>query len=362
MTVQVLSQDVLVASILLGLTALVGLLGNVLMLRALLRYPALRADFFLVLGSVALADILGLLIAVPRHVIDLTMADLPITDAWCKASKYLDVGSSLVAAYHLVVLAVLRTVLVTTRGVTPPSQVQTVLCAAVLWVIALLAGIPFMTSVQEAEGLCHYTLDSDIEREVWLESSFTCFVPALIIIAFYIMAHVISKRYFEDSYSTREKQMSRLVTVIVGCFAVCQLPYRIFDIYVLYKESEAGQQEFPDEEALVSLYIARNYLLCLMMADKAARPVIYSKLAPQLAEAFDEVINCTLCHRAYTQARSGQARNRNSSSKTANGHSARIHSTSSNAPLTGGTSDVATSDATNVTELTSVEELEIVPL
>ncbi|KAL8568693.1 hypothetical protein ACOMHN_058423 [Nucella lapillus] len=359
-TVQVLSQDVLVACILLGLTALVGLLGNALMVRALLRYSALRVDFFLVLGSVAMADILCLIIAVPRNIIDLTMPEYPpLTDEWCKASKYLEVGAGFVAAYHLVLLAVLRTVLMTTRGTSPPSPLHTLLCAAALWLLALLAAIPLVGTVGEVGGLCHYTRDTDMEKDAWLVHSFSCFVPAAFIAAFYLATHLVSQRYFQDSYSPREKDTSRLVTAVVVSFVVCQLPYRVFDLYLLYKEAEAGRLEFPDEDALESLYIARNYLLCLAMADKAARPVIYSKVAPRLAEAFDEVINCTLCHRAYTQARSGRAGRE--AGKASNGHSARTHSTSSNAPLTG-MADCATSDTTTTTQLTSAEELEIMPL
>ena len=85
--VEVLTQDVLVACIMLGLTALVGLLGNLLMMRALLKYPRLRIDFFLLLGGVSLADMLCLVVSVPRNIIYLTYATDPVTDAWCKASK-----------------------------------------------------------------------------------------------------------------------------------------------------------------------------------------------------------------------------------------------------------------------------------
>jgi predicted membrane channel-forming protein YqfA (hemolysin III family) len=81
----VLTQDVLVACIIMGLTTLVGLLGNALMIRALLKYVNLRIHFFILLGSVAVADMLCLVISVPMHIIHLTHG--PVTEAWCKASK-----------------------------------------------------------------------------------------------------------------------------------------------------------------------------------------------------------------------------------------------------------------------------------
>ena len=46
---------------------------------------------------------------------------------------------------------------------------------------------------------------------------------------------------------------------------------------------------------LESVYTWKNYLMCFLMADKALRPVLYSKLASDLSKAFDEVINCTGC-------------------------------------------------------------------
>ena len=279
--------------------------------------------------------------------------------------RYLEVGSGFVAAYHLVVLAVLRAILLTSRGHNPPSPRQTVACAVVLWVIALLAATPFLLNVEDHHGYCSYTEGADIERDVWLVNSFSCFVPVLLILGLYLLAHLISKRYFEDSYSYREKQMSKLVTVIVATFVVCQVPFRALDLHIYYKESEAERMEFVDEEAFESLYIARNYLLCLMMADKAARPIIYSKLAPELAEAFDEVINCTMCQRAantHGRVRTGGAGNNASyqGAAKANGHSTRNPSTSSSAPLTSGWDGGA--EETHDADKAKDEELEIVQL
>lgn len=360
-TVQVLTQDVLVASIMLGLTAFVGLLGNVLMIRALCKYVNLRVDFFILLGSVAMADILCLVVSVPMHILHLTHG--PVTDTWCKVSKYLDAGSSFVVAYHLVVLSVLRGILLTSRGRNPPTPLQTLICVGVLWVIALLVSIPFLSTIGDRNGFCMHT--ENVEKDMWTLNAFACFVPILLIIFIYILTHLVGKRYFEDSYSYKEKQMSRLVSVIVFVFVLCQVPYRAIDMHVYYKETESESLLFPDVQMMDSLSIARNYLLCLMLADKAARPVIYSKMAPQLSQAFDEVINCTMCSRAYT----GRARVRTTSGGDAtddsvssgvntvhttitssNSHAVaislqrgnggsknkRIPSTSSNAPLTGG--------------------------
>ncbi|KAK7116549.1 allatostatin-A receptor-like [Littorina saxatilis] len=371
-TVHLMTQDVLVACIMLSLTALVGLLGNLLMMRALWLYKNLRIDFFILLGSAAVSDMLCLCVSVPRHIIYLTWATDPITNTWCKASKYLEVGSGFVAAYHLVFLAVLRGILLTSRGRNPPTPAQTLILAVGLWAIALPVAIPFLLNTEEVFGFCQYVQNTDVERDVWLQHSLSCFVPVALIIAVYVLAHYMGKRYFQDSYTYREKQISKLVTVIVSVFVVCQLPFRVLDLHVLYKETEAQKMEaegnLPDGDTLESLYIARNYLLCLMMADKAVRPVIYSKLAPELAEAFDEVINCTMCHRAYTQGRIRRAAGRGGGGEGAskanghaNGHATRIASTSSNAPLTAESLDTG-SDSAIEHDKEKHDEMEIVQL
>ena len=197
-----------------------------------------------------------------------------------------------------------------------------------------------------------------MEKEVWLMNAFSCFVPVGLILLIYLLTHLVGQRYFEDSYSYREKQMSKLVTVIVVFFVILQLPFRALDIQVLYKEMETELSDSHDEDSLVSLYIARNYLLCVMMADKAVRPVICAKLAPDLAGAFDEVINCTMCHRVYTGSAGGGRASNNNNQRKGSRRSGRYPSTSSNAPLT---------DAQGVPEpgpedATANEEMEIVQL
>lgn len=361
--IQVLSQDVLVACILLGLTAVVGLLGNSLMLRALWRYPSLRTDFFLLLGSVSVADSVCLAVSVPMHIIYLTMATGPVNDVWCKSSKYIDAGSGFVAAYHLVVLAVLRGILLTSRGRNPPTVRQTLLCVGGLWVIAFLASIPFLLTVEDVQGYCHYTMDTNVEKEVLLLNSFSCYVPVALILFIYLTTHLVGQRYFQDSYSYKEKQLSKLVTVIVVFFVLLQLPFRVLDTHVMYKELEAEQMDFPDEEMLVSHYIARNYLLCLMMADKAVRPIICAKLAPGLSKAFDEVINCTKCHRPYAPAPALNGNvngnvNNSSNNNNQDAQKGRHPSTSSKAPLTGGSEGGGASEQGEA----AGDELEIVQL
>ncbi|CAL1537595.1 unnamed protein product [Lymnaea stagnalis] len=291
----VLTQDILVTSILMGLIGLVGLIGNCLMLRALIRYHKLRTEFYIVFGGLSIADCLFLVISVPAHIIDMLEATEVNSLFWCRGSTYVSNACSFITAYLLVALAILRSILLTNRNITSqPRSVHLLVVTLVTYGLALIASIPIMQIYTFNDGFCQVDSTRDIISDAWLVHSFAAFIPILLVAFTYIMTYLMGKRYFSDSYSRREKEKSRLVTSIVIVFTVCQLPYRIFSIYENYL-----LESFVDEDEMIRMYTIKNYLMCLIMADKAFRPVLYSKLASDLSETFDEVINCTYCSKSY---------------------------------------------------------------
>lgn len=292
---EVLTQDILVTSILMGVITLVGLVGNALMLRALVHYKQLRSAFYTVFGCLSIVDSLYLVIGVPAHIMDMFLATSQSTDAWCKVSHYIPSACGFIAAYLLVVLAVLRWILLTNRNIVRrPEAKHLVVVCIVISVITLLCSVPVLFMITSYDGICDVVdVNNERARHTWLISSFSTFVPLFLILAIYIMTYALGKRYFSDSYSPREKEKSRLISSMVIAFTICQAPYRIAAIYEVYLDTE-------DHSQLRNMYIVKNYLMCLLMADKAVRPILYTKLASDLCEAFDEVINCVYCSKHYS--------------------------------------------------------------
>lgn len=290
----VLTQDILVTSILMGLIALVGLVGNVLMLRALLRYKELRTDFYTVFGCLSIADSLFLIISVPGHIMEMVFAE-EVTDNWCKGSHYFVNTCGFIAAYLMVVLALLRGILLTNRNmIHRPRAIHLLIVCAVISGITLLCSLPIMFMYTSYNFMCDLVdpLNQQSRNTLtWLLSSFSAFVPLVLVMVIYLMTYILGKRYFSDSYSLTEKEKSRLVSCIIIAFTLCQLPYRIATIYELSIDDLAQYSR---------MYTIKGYLMCLVMADKAVRPVLYTKLASDLSEAFDEVINCTYCSKHYS--------------------------------------------------------------
>ena len=268
-------RDVLISSILMGLISVVGLVGNALMLRALIRYRKLRTEFYIVFGALSIADSCFLLISVPYYIIDMNLKDY-MTTTWCKSSHYFMNAFSFIVAFLIVVLSVLRGILLTNRNtITRPQPLHLVIACFFIYVLAAASSIPLIfmytvdvtvldpdivggasaySALSAPEGgdvgvagddvmggvvltdrECTVIVDEALAiKEMWLINSFASFIPLMLMLVIYLLTYLLGKRYFSDSYSRREKEKSRLVTSIILAFAVCQIPYRCVSIYEFY--------------------------------------------------------------------------------------------------------------------------------
>ncbi|GFO13426.1 C-c chemokine receptor type 6 [Plakobranchus ocellatus] len=305
-----LTQDSLVTSVLMGIIALVGLVGNMLMLRACCKYEKLRTNFYTVFCGLSIADMAFLLTAVPVYIRGVVFSgevdedndlvkDTFADKVYCKSFLYLTDACGFVAAYLLVVLAVLRAILLTNRNTRgQPRPFHLVMLCLVIYVISFVSSIPIINTVSSLGRKCipkYQFVPEEMRKNVWLKSLFSLFLPLSLVITVHFIAHMLGKRYFSDSYSPREKEKSRLVIAIIVAFAICQFPYRIVSLYSAYFVSIDDWSTWEMVDTL------EKYMFCLLTVDKAVRPILYSKLASDLCVAFDEVINCTYCSRAYYQ-------------------------------------------------------------
>ncbi|KAK6188073.1 hypothetical protein SNE40_004335 [Patella caerulea] len=327
----ILNRDTLTSCVLNGIIAFVGLLGNALMLRALIKYDRLRLDVYVIFGGLALADMLHLCFAVPAKIMDTVRAVEVTTDSWCKVSRYVSNATAYVAAYHIVVLSVLRGIVLTNRGNASPTAKHATISSGILWTVALLASTPVFFTFQQDEytELCAVSPSASIHTAIWLEGAFGFFLPMILILFLYFVTHYVAKRYFSDSYSLHARKMSRLINAIVIAFCICQLPYQLFYLYLFYEDEKASDESLTnpnyDFTYVDTLYTVSDYLYCLLLADRCIRPVLYSKLASDLGDCFDEVINCTHCNNISHRHKSRQK--------------VRHSSSTSQAPLTGNNPD-----------------------
>lgn len=280
----------LIVSILIGLVSLV---GNALVLRAWLKYRKLRTDFYTTFLAISVADVLFVIVQIPSEIQDrLYLA--PYTATWCKTAHYIANASSFIVAALIVVLAVLRAILLTNRNaVSRPNAKHLLIVCALLYLVIFVTSQPMLSVWDVIEGIC---IDRDVmetRTNAWIVNLCASVVPLGLVVVIYFLTYLFGKRFFADSYSPREREKSRLVNCIIIAFAIFQVPYRVANIYGV-------EEQIEDEQAYMNYENIKDYMLCFMLIDKAIRPVLYSKLATDLGQAFDEFVNCRTCSKTYT--------------------------------------------------------------
>lgn len=303
--------------VILGVIGFVSVFGNLIVLGALIvcnvLYKSLRIAIYIVIGGLALADIIVAVMNVPEEIIGLADKGEYKTLSWCKAYGFLSNSCQYIAAFHLVVLGVLRGILLTDRSHQYPSVIHAVITSAILWIVSLSANIPMISSSildplllkcvvvpgnpkKSEDGL--QTEDSDAEElYLLLSAGFSYFFPLILIIAIYVSTGYMSKRFFEDSYSRRERRMSKMISSLIVTFALCRLPSEMVTLLWFYqvKNTDVLAALNQDTQKYRVWIHVREYLSILSMLDMALRPIIYATMSREFGTIFDKVINCTGC-------------------------------------------------------------------
>lgn len=296
---EVVEKDDLIKCVIITIIGLVSLVGNAIIIRTLVVYKDMRIPIYIVIGGMATADLVRVILEIPEQIINWTDNRQVISEAWCKTTTFLAASCIYLAAYHLVVLVALRGILLTDRANTWSSSMHAMVTIVILWIIALLANIPLINMAVITDFDSCVIKQDNPERVLMLTLSFSYILPLALIIIVYIATVFLSRRYFEDSYLLREKRLSRMVTVLVLVFAICRLPFEVLEVMVHYETQMLNINDVmhgkDDASKLELLNEVRNYLKCLALLPLALRPVIYAKYSGDWNESFDEIINCTMC-------------------------------------------------------------------
>ena len=303
--------------VILGVIGFMSVFGNIIVIGALIvcnvLYKSLRIAIYIVIGGLALADIIVAVVNVPEEIIAQADKGEFKSLAWCKAYGFLSNSCQYIAAFHLVVLGVLRGILLTDRAHHGPSVIHAIVTSAILWIVSLSANIPMISSSileplslkcvvvpgnapKSEDGLP--TKDSEAEEiYLLLSAAFSYFFPLILIIIIYLFTGYMSKRFFEDSYSRRERRMSKMISSLIVTFALCRLPSEMVTLLWFYqiKNTDVRAALSQDTQKYRVWIHVREYLSILSMLDMALRPVIYATMSREFGTIFDKVINCTGC-------------------------------------------------------------------
>ena len=299
---------VLLKIVILGVIGFVSVLGNVIVLGTLLFYhKSLRISIYVVIGGLALADIIVAIMNIPEEIMSQANKGEMKSDVWCKVYGFLSNSCQYIAAFHLVVLGVLRGVLLTDRAHHGPTVIHALIACSLLWLASLLANIPMINSsiLEPLMKKCVVIPDnskdglksSAEERYILLSAAFSYFLPLVLIVILYLVTGYMSKRFFEDSYSRRERRMSKMISSLIVTFALCRLPSKMVTLLWFYqvKNTDVMEALSQDTQKYKVWINVREYLSILSMLDMALRPIIYATMSREFGFVFDRIINCTYC-------------------------------------------------------------------
>lgn len=327
---------VIVRCVIVVVAAVVCLLGNAMVLGTLVfvKYP--KIPVFVVIGCLALADTLRVLSEVPFHVIKWTNNGDIMTTTYCKAIVYLSEVGTFAAAFSVALLSIARLLLLTDRGQSRKFVNRTYAACITIWIVTLLTNIPSIISSTKDE-FSHECVDenSDIgvsnEVRLWLQVTFSLFFQLILILAIYLLTYFLSKKYFSESYSRKERRLSMMINIIIVTFAVFKIPYIVVKLYEFYtsrkvKElmrkftfGEMTADEFHENSDIINFVkvdeISR-ITECVGLIDLAIRPFVYYKLSYYFSNSFDKVINCNKRDRSNSSIRVVARRRRNDTENT----------------------------------------------
>ncbi|XP_053722115.1 gastrin-releasing peptide receptor [Synchiropus splendidus] len=243
--------------------AVVGLIGNITLIRTFCSAKSIRNVPNLFMSSLALGDVLLLLTCAPVDASRYLSEEWMFGRVGCKVIPFIQLTSVGVSVFTLTALSADRY-----RAIVKPLDIQTsnttagiVLRAALIWFFSLILAIPeavfsdlhtfHVASTNDTFVTCApYPHAGDLHPKIHSMASFLIFyvIPLLVISVYYtfiacsllkstsnlpVEGNVHARRQVES-----RKRVAKTVLVFVGLFAICWLPSHVIYLYRSYHYSQ----------------------------------------------------------------------------------------------------------------------------
>nr|AJD38755.1 short-wavelength sensitive opsin 2B [Helostoma temminkii] len=232
----------------------VGSFINGLTVVCTIQYKKLRSHLNYILVNMAVANLIFTLLGAPTCFYCYIHRYMVLGTIGCKIEAFTACIAGMVSLWSLAVIAFERWLVVCKPlGNFNFKPSHAIGCCALTWVCALCAGIPplFGWSRYIPEGMqCScapdwYTTDSKFNNESYVMFLFGfCFaVPFTIILFCYsqllLMLSSAAKAQAESASTQKaQKEVTKMVIVMVMCFLLCWLPYACFALWALNNHGE----------------------------------------------------------------------------------------------------------------------------
>lgn len=283
----------IVVPIFFSLIGITGLIGNLLVVITVTFNVQMRNTTNLLIFNLSLADLMFICFCIPFTAVDYSFGQWPFGQLWCKTVQYLIVVAAYISIYTLVLMSLDRYLAVCYPVSRIRNERNTLLAIAILWLTVLLINVP----VFNAHGLYdyehnerNYTACKFIDEEYFSWSTFhismfvsSYLLPLLLISGLYLLMLMrLWKTSLTQSKESRrgKRRVTRLVIVVVACFATLWLPIQTILLLKSLRLYESSTH------ITIALQISAHVLAYV---SSCINPLLYAFLSENFRKSFRKV-------------------------------------------------------------------------
>ncbi|ELU05381.1 hypothetical protein CAPTEDRAFT_54029, partial [Capitella teleta] len=283
-----------VVPVVFGLTSLLGIIGNSLVIYVILSRKKMRTVTNILLLNLAFADLAFVLVIPNFTAFQYATENWIFGGAFCKIMHYLVNVTAYVTVYTLVLISVVRYATIVKGMATVRLRTKKNIVIAILsiWVVVLILNTPVILSygINKPKPGVYACVHISLKHAQKIFSTFFVFaylLPLIVIaiLSICILHHLRSQRPTAlkgKKTDQKKRKAGRLLILVVVVFAILWLPVHIHLLLAYFGKLP----EAPWYQAFSVLFNLMAYF------NECVNPIIYNQASKEFRDAFREAIFC----------------------------------------------------------------------
>lgn len=280
-----------------SLIGITGFVGNLLVIITVACNQQMRNTTNLLIFNLSFADLLFVCFCIPFTAVDYSFGQWPFGESWCKMVQYLIWVTAYISIYTLVLMSLDRFMAVCYPVSRVRNERNALISIVILWAVVLIINVPtyLVHGLFESSDLNHtrnFTSCMFLEEEdallTWSTFHIVMFassylLPLILISGLYLlMLHRLWKSKLTQSEESKrgKRRVTRLVLVVVACFATLWLPIQTILLLKSLKLFEARTH------LTIALQISAHILA---YTSSCINPLLYAFLSDNFRKSFRKV-------------------------------------------------------------------------
>ena len=288
-----------------GLTLILGLVGNTLVITAVLLYQNMQTPSNIAIMSLAAADLLYVLLFVASQTVTYIMSmGWLFGQVWCKLTFYAFHATTSVCAYTLLLMTLDRYLarVHPARSTSFRTNRNMWIAVFLVWLLNMAAHVPFMLPYQvvhtsDGDPICvrGYDCQQKPMAHSIFNASFFALSYVLPLVVIMVLFGLMIKHLFQlsverclqsEETSHSNNQVTRIVVIAVFIFAIFWMPFHVLN--VLDEPMTRGDR---DNETLTLMKVGWIVSQCLILMKSCINPILYVILSDSFRKSFQESLS-----------------------------------------------------------------------